>query len=289
MRKLLAIALSLPLVACVVGSGTEVGDDEGGGGGDGSGDGSGSGDGGGISGKIETDTQWSGNVLISGLTTIEPGVTVTVAAGTSISVKPGVSITVNGILDAQGTSAAKIIITSESAQQNFGGFAVYGELRLNYVEQTGGAITTFANGKATIIDTRMSRVAGDFLMMNGGTIDVSYSAVGREVGEPDTTHCNMHFGGAGNVIKVTHSNISTSDYALMFYGGMGADFTYNNWFGNGIDVDTLPSAPVTGDFSNGWFEKGAPVGAGLTANNLAGARLVACDGTNDALCAGPRP
>lgn len=289
MRKLLALALSLPLVACVVGDATD-GDGTGGGGGDGTGngDGTGGGDGVGISGKIVADTTWSGDVAIGGNVTIEPGVTVTIEPGANISVRAGALITVNGTLDAQGTSAGKITI---SGQNNglFGGIAVNGELKYSYVTQTGGGITTFGSGKATIVDSHFSRTSGDFLVMSGGTVEMAYSMIGREPGETDTTHCNMHFGGSGNVIKITHSNISTSDYGLMFYGGMGADFTYNNWFSNRIDVDTMPSAPVSGDFSNGWFEKGAPTGAGITAQNLATARLPACNGTNDEICAGPRP
>jgi hypothetical protein len=117
---------------------------------------------------------------------------------------------------------------------------------------------------------------------------MSYSRIGVEAGETDTTHCDMHFGGGGNTIKVTHSNISSSDYGLMFYGGMAADFTYNNWFTNGTHVDTQAASPVSGNFSNGWFDQNAPTGAGITATNLAGTRLAACDGTNDATCAGPR-
>ena len=75
-------------------------------------------------------------------------------------------------------------------------------------------------------------------MMSGGTIDVQFSAIGVEAPMTDSTHCDMHFGGTGNVIKFTHSNVSSSSYGIMYYGGMTADFTYNNWFGNTIDVDT---------------------------------------------------
>jgi hypothetical protein len=74
----------------------------------------------------------------------------------------------------------------------------------------------------------------------------------------------------------------------MFYGGMNADFKLNNWFANTVDVDITETSPVTGDFSNGWFDKGVPSGAGITVNEPAAARLPACDGTNDATCAGPR-
>jgi hypothetical protein len=291
MRNLLAIALCLPLVACVVGDGTEVGDDQGGGGGgggDGSGDGTGGGSGSGISGKISADTTWTGAVAIGGNVQIDPGVTVTIEAGSTVAVKAGAVITINGILDAKGTSAGKITISGEGTQ-GFGGIAVNGQLKYSYVTQTAGGITTFTGGTATIIDSHFSRTSGDFLMMNGGTVDMQYSAIGLEPGQTDTTHCNMHFGGAGNVIKVTHSNVSTAPYGIMFYGGMAADFTYNNWFGNGIDVDVQAASPVSGTFSNGWFEKGAPVGGGITAQNLAGARLAACNGTNNDVCAGPRP
>jgi hypothetical protein len=125
-------------------------------------------------------------------------------------------------------------------------------------------------------------------MMSGGTVDMSYSWIGVDTGETDTTHCDMHFGGSGNVITVTHTNVSSSSYGIMFYGGMNADFKYDNWFTNTTDVDTTTSSPVTGDFSSGWFEKGAPSGTGITASTPAGARLPACTGTNNDTCAGPR-
>jgi hypothetical protein len=287
MRTALALLLVAPLTACVVGP---DGDGSGGGGeGGGGGGGGGGGEGNGITGSISESTTWSGNVLIGGIATIDPGVTVTVAAGATITFKSVGQLIVGGVLDVQGTAASKVTIEAETPQ-GFQGITVSpgGELTYAFVEQTGGGIYTSGTAKATIVDTRMSRVSGDFLMMNGGTLDVSYSAVGVEPGETDTTHCNLHFGGSGNVIKVTHSNISSSSYGLMFYGGMAADFTYDNWFDNTVDVDTTQTSPVTGNFSNGWFQKGAPSGTGITAESPAAARLPACDGTNDAICAGPR-
>lgn len=293
MAKTLAVVVSLLLAACMVGSeddastggaGTDGGGGTGGGGGGGGGGGSS-----GITGNITQDTTWQGSVLIGGITTIQTGVTVTVAAGTTITVKSVGQLVVQGVLDVQGTGAAKVTIRPEMAA--FQGVTVSpgGQLTYAHVEQTGGGIFTLGTGKATIVDSRMSHASGDYLMMNGGTLDVQYSWIGVEAGQTDTTHCNMHFGGSGNVIKVTHSNVSTSSYGLMFYGGTGADFTHDNWFANSVDVDVMASSPVTGTFSSGWFEKGAPTGSGITAANLAGARLPACDGTNDATCAGPRP
>src|SRR5262249_16360712 len=187
------------------------------------------------------------DVLISGNTTIATGATVTVEAGASVKVKDGVVITILGILDAQGTSAAKITI--DPAASAFGGITVNpgGELRFKYGTMTTGNIPT-NGGKTTLVETRLSDASGDFLMMSGGTIDMSYSAVGVEAPATDTTHCDMHFGGTGDVIKVTHSNVSSSSYGIMFYGGMGADFTYDNWFNNTTHVDTETTSPVSGNF-----------------------------------------
>ncbi len=274
----------------MVGDGTDPGDDTGGGGGGGggSGSGSGSGSGEGVFGMITSDTTWAGDVYIGGNVSIEPNVTVTIAAGANVTVKGGALITVKGTLDAQGTAASKITIAGEG-NMGFSGVTVNGTLKYSYVTQQNGGVSTYTGGTATIVDSHFSKVSGDFLIMGGGTVDMSYSHIGLEPGEGDTTHCNMHFGGNGNVIKVTHSSISTSSYGLMFYGGMAADFTYNNWYANTTaDVDLAQGTPVSGDFSNGWFEKGAPTGTGITANNLAAAKLAICDGTNDASCAGPR-
>jgi hypothetical protein len=108
--------------------------------------------------------------------------------------------------------------------------------------------------------------------MAGGSLDMSYSQLGLELGQRDTTHCDLHVSGAVT-IKITHSTISTASYGIMFYGGSNAIFTHNNWFGNGIDVETNPAYPVTGDFSEGFFAAGAPTNPGVTALNLAPMRL----------------
>ena len=90
------------------------------------------------------------------------------------------------------------------------------------------------------------------------------SAIGLEPGTgTDSTHCDIHLGGSGTTVSVTHSNLSTSAYALMLYGGNNVDLRFNNWFNNPIQIDT--SAGVTGDISGGWFDKGAPTaGTGAT-------------------------
>ncbi|HLL21718.1 MAG TPA: hypothetical protein VK427_06290, partial [Kofleriaceae bacterium] len=99
--------------------------------------------------------------------------------------------------------------------------------------------------------------------------------------ETDSTHCNLHINAASS-ITVTNSNINGAPYGLMFYGGVNANFQTNNWYG-ASDTDVATQAGVSGNFSGGWFEKGAPVagpGATLTANNLSPTKLTAV---------GPRP
>lgn len=280
MKNLLIVALSLPLVACVVGSDGQSppGDD------DGSGSGSGSGsDPNGISGHITADQTWTGTVAVVGATTIDPNVTVTVTAGTTVNFAGTASLAIKGTFDVQGTSASKVILHPETGSF-FGGLTVggmpemSGALKLAYAEQTGGAIVTQVGGTATITDTKMFGAGGDFLIMNGGTVDVSFSQLGADLGGTDTTHCNMHFGGSGNIISVTHSNINGTPYGLMFYGGQNAIFTNNNWekTTNG-SADWIDSQPgVSGDFSGGYFSAGPPVakaGATFTVNTPATAPL----------------
>ena len=123
--------------------------------------------------------------------------------------------------------------------------------------------------------------SGDYLIMNGGDLNMQYSQLGPDQGETDTTHCQIHTNSSTS-ISVVRSNIAGAPYGIMFYGGVGSNFQLNNWYGNTTkDVDT--KSGVEGNFSYGWFEKGPPTagpGATLTLENLATERITQ---------AGPRP
>ncbi len=170
-----------------------------------------------------------------------------------------------------------------------------GVLTMKYTTMTGGELTTSGTGAATLTDSHLSNSPGDLLIMNGGTVTMEYSQLGVETPAADTTHCNMHFAGTGNVIKVSHSNVvntpatnpSAPTYGIMFYSGQTANFTYDNWISNSTNVDTQPG--ISGDFSEGYFTGTAPSGVGVTLTNAATAPLAACTGTNDTVCAGPHP
>lgn len=271
MNKLLALGLSLPLVACVIGSDTPA--PSGGSGGTDPGTG---GTGTTSPNHITSNTTWSGAMDVTAQTTVDQGATLTIAAGTTVKFGPAGSLVVNGSVDVQGTKASVVNLVPSTAGTHFGSTAVEagGTLTMNYAVQTGGGIRV-DGGKLVVTNTRMAQADGDYLVVGDGNVDVSYSAIGLEAGGgTDTTHCDMHFGGSGATIKVTHSNISTSSYGLMLYGGNNVDLTNNNWFNNPIQIDT--TAGVSADISGGWFDKGAPSaggGATLTYNTPATNRL----------------
>jgi hypothetical protein len=268
MHKLFALAVSLPLMACVVGSEATGDDGPGGGGGGG---------GGGGTTRITTSTTWSGTMDVAKQTIVESGVTLTIAAGTTVHFATGTGITVQGTVDVQGTRTSLVHLSPSTAGEHHFGFSIPsgGELKMTYAVQIGGGIEVTGSGKATVSDTAMSQSGGDFLVVGGGTVNVTYSSIGLAAGT-DSTHCNMHFDGATK-IAVTHSNISGVPYGLMLYGGTGVDLTYNNWFGNQNDIATQPGPPVSADISFGWFDTAAPASGGVatyTYNSPAGGKLI---------------
>ena len=271
MNLRLALMVSLPLLGCVVGQDTA-------GPGSGSnGSGSGSGSGSGAADHITASTTWSGNVSVDKTITVDAGATLTIAAGTTVTFGASGQIKVLGTVDVQGTKAQVVKLSPTTAGAHHYGFSVPtgGTLKMAYAVQVGGPISV-DGGKLLATDTRMSQAYGDFLMVSAGMVDVTYSAIGLEPGAgTDTTHCDMHFGGAATV-RVSHSNISTSSYGLMLYAGTNVNLTYNNWFSNSdANVDT--QAGVSADVSNGWFDaKGAPTskaGVTIVANNLSASRV----------------
>ena len=221
-----------------------------------------------VSGHIATSTTWRDTIHVVGSTVIDAGATVTVMPGTTVDVGSGLVISVSGVLEIQGTKAAKVVFRSAVPDEFWTGIAVRGgTVAASYLVEVGGALDISLAGKVTLTDSHLSRTSGDLLIMAGGTLDMTYSEIGLATGR-DTTHCNIHVSGAP-AITATHSTFSAAVYGMMFYGGTNADFRYTNWFGNAIDVATEAAYPVTGDFSNSYFARGAPTYAGFTAQHMA--------------------
>ena len=288
MHKLLALGLSLPLLACVVGSDATTGDDGTGGGGTGPGTGpGGTGD---TAVHITSSMTVPAAYSVAAKTIVDPGVTLTIPAGATVKFAAGTSIEVLGTVLVQGTKTSPVQLAPATAGDHHEGFSIPagGTLTMSYGVQVGGGIEV-SGDTLTVSDSLMSQSLGDFLVLGAGKVTVSYSAIGLEPGTgTDSIHCNMHFGGTGTTTSVTHSNIYGSPYGIMLYGGTSNDLTSNNWIGNGIQVDTQPG--IVGDVSNGFFDKNPPTamaGATLTRNNLAPTRLPAAT-TDPVNGTGPR-
>ncbi len=238
-------------------------------------DGSGSGSAMEVGGMISSNQTWSGAIDLVGPATIATGVTVTVMPGTTISARTGSSLSVDGRLDIEGTKAAPVALTPSGA--GWYGLNVAGSLEMHYAEETGGGIVV-NGGTITVMDTLLAHHnnSQDYLIMNGGMIDVEYSSIVPMAQTTDLIHCDMHANsGAALTIKVVHTNLSGASFAIDWFNGSG-NFTYNNWFSNQTDVYTEPGSPVMGDVSFGWFEAGAPTaaqGSSITADSLSPTRL----------------
>lgn len=279
MNKLLTLALSLPLVACVVGTDDPGTTGDPGGGDPGGGDPGGGDPGGGgttpdpqnLKGTISDNFTLSGAVKLTGALTIDTGATVTVMPGTTIEVTTNTaSINVKGTLDVQGAKGNIVTLQPTNPADHWGGVTVSGTYNLTYGKQVGGPIHTSTGSTTKIVDSEMNRAQGDFIVTSGGALDVQYSNLGLESG--DTTHCNLHLGAASPLV-FTHNNNAGAPYGLMFYAG-GGDFTHNNWITSSGQYAVEPGNSGTADFSGSYFSGGQPTGTtGLKYNNLAGARL----------------
>jgi hypothetical protein len=225
-----------------------------------------------VSSDVTTDTTWSGLVKVHASIVVAAGVTLTIAPSTVIQFDQNLGVTVNGTVLAKGVKGGTIGMQPAPGFQFWNTWQVPtgGTLNFSYVTSKGGGISV-SGGTAIATDSEFSNVTHDLLVVSAGTIDFAYSWIGVPTGQTDTTHCDMHFTGSPT-IKVTHSNLSTAVYGVMFYGGQNADFTYNNWFSNQLDMDKLGGS-TTGDISHGYFQGAVPTGSGLTKNNMQAAMV----------------
>jgi hypothetical protein len=221
---------------------------------------------------VTTNTTWSGLVRVHSPINVVAGVTLDVAAGSVIQFDGSAGITVAGTVNVNGVKGSVVTIQPAAGGHYWRSWGLAtGTLNMTYVESKGGGFSISGTGTLKARDSEFSNVNGDLLVASGGTIDMQYSWIGLPEGTADTTHCDMHFEGGNPSVIVSHSNISTSSYGIMFYAGQTVDMTYNNWFGNTFDVDK--HGTTSGDISNSYFKKGNPTGSGLTANNMATAMI----------------
>jgi hypothetical protein len=221
---------------------------------------------------VTTNTTWSGLVRVHSPINVVAGVTLDVAAGSTIQFDGSAGITVAGTVNVNGAKGSVVTIQPAPGGHYWRSWGLAtGTLNMTYVVSKGGGFSITNTGTLTARDSEFSNVNGDLLVASGGTIDVQYSWIGLPEGMVDSTHCDIHFEGGNPIVTVSHSNISTSSYAIMFYAGTNVDMTYNNWFANSIDVDK--HGATSGDVSNGYFKKGNPTATGLTLTNMATAMV----------------
>jgi hypothetical protein len=225
-----------------------------------------------VSTDITADTEWSGLVKVHAAINIDAGVTLTIDPGTVVQLDPTAAFTVKGTVNANGAKNNVVTIGPGTASRFWGDWTLStGVINMTYVEMKGGGFQISNTGKLVARDSEFSQHTHDLLVMSGGEVDMQYSWIGMPEGQTDTTHCDMHFEGGSPMVTVSHSNISTSAYGIMFYAGTGVNLTYNNWFSNQLDMEKLGN--TTGDVSFGWFKVGTPSASSLTANSMATAMV----------------
>ena len=130
-----------------------------------------------LSGTISADETLSGVIAMTGGVTIPAGVTVTVAPGTIIEAASSASIDVEGTLSVAGVKGNVATIESATTGDFWGGVRVTGTYEMHYGSQVGGGIFT-NGGSTTVIDSELSNTQGDFLVEDGGKVDIEFSNMG---------------------------------------------------------------------------------------------------------------
>src|SRR5262245_7064220 len=128
---------------------------------------------------------------------------------------------------------------------------------------------TISNGDLKIVDSYILTSQGDIIVQDGGKLDVTYSEVGDAQGSYE--HCDFHINSAAS-LSITHSNIRNGVYGMMIGGTTNAILQYDNFLANTTDLDPI-GANTNADFSNSYFDKGAPTMAGGNFANVATATV----------------
>jgi hypothetical protein len=221
-----------------------------------------------VNADVTSDTTWTGLVKVHKAITIAAAATLTIDPGTVIQMDPTAAFTVLGTVNVNGVKGNVVTIGPGTASRYWGNWNMAsGAVNMTYVESKGGGFEISGTGKLMVRDSEFSQHSHDLLVLSGGEVDMQYSWIGVPEGQTDTTHCDIHIEGGNPMVTVSHTNLSTSAYGIMFYTGQTVNLTYNNWFSNQIDMDK--TSGTTGDVSFGWFKAGNPTFANLTANTMA--------------------
>jgi len=198
--------------------------------------------GGGISGNITANATWKNGTRISGATFIQPGVTVTVNAGSTIYADNGSSLFVlpGAKLNAIGTATQPVVFTSSNAsgkraRADWGGLVIIGKATSNLaaVKQTEGSTPqNYGNGTN---DADSS-----------GTLKyVRIEFAGNKVGTANELNClSSYTVGSGTTYDHIQCHMSADDSYEFFGGAVNGKYMLST----GADDDDF-------DFDEGYHGK----------------------------------
>jgi hypothetical protein len=286
--RLAVLLLAVPLAACTVGgTGGDDGDD-----GD---DGVTPGD---LDGSITADRSVSGMVSMTNDVIVEPGVTLTIAAGSMLEVATGKTLRVRGTLAIEGAAGSEVTILPTTG--NWAGIVaeagstvtasyVTGMDVANVVFSHMGSTTTLdhvtmtevghasvVQGMVTITRSRFEGISGVSIHETGhldvsdtyfvGTAGDTVVQTGgtlimayTNVGNTATTGDHCAMHlNEGSHAEVTYSNISDTSVGLMIGGNVGSTFTFSN-FQNELNLQDISSGvPNSGGSFDSNYITGTP-------------------------------
>jgi hypothetical protein len=285
--RLIVVFLAVPLAACTVGGTGDDGDD-----GD---DGVTPGD---LDGSITADRTVSGMVSMTNDVIVEPGVTLTIQAGSMLEVATGKTLRVRGTLAIEGAAGSGVTILP--ATGNWAGIVaesgstvsatylsgmdvanvvfshVGSTTTLDHVVMTDVGHASVVQGMVTITRSRFEGISG-VSIHDSGHLDVSdtyfIGTAGDTVVQTGGTLI-MAYTNVGNTAvtgdhcamhlneashaEVTYSNISDTSVGLMIGGNVGSTFTFSN-FENQVNLqDISTGVPNSGGSFDGNYITGTP-------------------------------
>jgi len=293
--RLIALLLAAPLAACTVGGGDDTvppGDD------------TVPPSGNDIAGAIAADVTLSGTVHLTDDATVNPGVTLTLSAGTVFEAATGKTLRVQGNLVISGALGQEVMMMPASG--TWAGIVAEAGSNVNIAYVQGGMVSNFVYSKATSVVTidhviltgvgKASQVEGlvtitkssfegssGVNVLTTGSLDASdtyfLGTAGDtlvqtggtmtldhiDVGNTSTTGDHCAFHiNAGSAIAVSYSNITDTSVGLMIGGTTGANFMYNN-FDNIMNLEDISSGVLN---SGGVFDHNYITGTPTTIQGI---------------------
>jgi hypothetical protein len=228
---------------------------------------------------------WCGPINVTANVTVAAGQTLTICAGSTVTVASGAGISVAGTLNANGTAAAPVTMTSAGT---WSGIVATGMVTLTYVDIDSAGATLRVNTGSTVTlshstitggDTEL--VAGGMLTMTDSTIDLGHTATppdcinvasgGITLDHTHITgcHCPVHIDAATMPNSITASILDGAANSVMIANAT-ATITGNDLASVSAIVDDIGSgAGITCDVSGNYWTRGTSHAVSIYTRNMA--------------------